>query len=262
MYARPLRGRCHFRRPLTRRATGRPARKPECLPEQLAVQLADLSRVGGEGLAGFSREFGLRLHCLVERARGRELFGKRLRVLKRLLGVVAIGITRSPRCRRRGPRRVRGPLAAMSAGCGRLYPARICRRRDGRYALPEEARAPRARLRGSAGARATATSADGLAMWRFAAASSRFRHRRHRGPARSRPGRLACPAPLLSRFFGLRLPDFSPGLRCSGFVIPHASNVPNQGEELRSLRSNCGFGLLLARRWCGEIWKSRKMPFH
>src|SRR3954451_2952787 len=78
---------------LARRAAGRPVRQAECLPEQLAVQFAELARIGGKRLAGLLRKFSLRFHGLFQRAGGRKFLGKRLRVFQRLPGVVAIGVS-------------------------------------------------------------------------------------------------------------------------------------------------------------------------
>src|SRR5262249_37646812 len=93
MYARLISWSLSFLRlALSRRPAGRPARKPKLLPEQLAMQLADLSRIVGKSFAGLSRVLGLRFHGLVQGAGSRQLLGKRLNVVQRLLGVVAISI--------------------------------------------------------------------------------------------------------------------------------------------------------------------------
>src|ERR1700712_807152 len=59
---------------------------------KLAVQFADLPRLGYRVLVGPFHEFGLNFHRLVERADAGELLAKRPELLERFPGVVAIGI--------------------------------------------------------------------------------------------------------------------------------------------------------------------------
>ena len=57
----------------------------------VAVEAGDLLRFGDEGFIGRAGELGLGFQRLVERLHAGQLFDKRLGVLERLLGVVAIG---------------------------------------------------------------------------------------------------------------------------------------------------------------------------
>src|SRR4051812_1147208 len=99
MYARPFRGRWHFRAcvfwpPIPRLRTASPrcsSGKPDRLLEKLAVEPTDFPRIRNEGFVSLLGEFGLNLHGLVERAYAGELFNVGLGVFKRLSGVIAIG---------------------------------------------------------------------------------------------------------------------------------------------------------------------------
>src|SRR5664279_5581591 len=62
------------------------------LPRQFPMHLADLLRLGNEGLASLLGEFGLDLDGLVERPHARELFEKALGLFEGLHGVFTVGV--------------------------------------------------------------------------------------------------------------------------------------------------------------------------